>query len=100
MDMIADIFLGAGALGAAFYCHILGRRLKAFAGLENGLGGAIAVLSAQVDDMTRALDGARQTAGASADELEARVARAEAAALRLELLMASLHDLPQSGKAA
>ncbi|WP_062762317.1 DUF6468 domain-containing protein [Falsirhodobacter sp. alg1] len=96
MDMIADMFLGAGALGAAFYCHILSRRLRALSGLESGLGGAIAVLSAQVDDMTRVLEAARTTAGSSADALEDRVTRAEAAARRLELLVASLHDLPET----
>ena len=95
MDVIADIVLAAGAFGAAFYCHMLGRRLRAFARLEGGMGGAIAVLSQQVDDMTRALDMAQATAGDSADRLEERVARAEAAAKRLELLLASLHDLPK-----
>ena len=50
MDLIADILLVAGALGAGFYCFILGRRLNRFNDLENGVGGAVAVLSAQVDD--------------------------------------------------
>lgn len=95
MDLIADIVLAAGAFGAAFYCHMLSRRLRAFSRLETGMGGAIAVLSQQVDDMTVALDKAQDTAGQSADQLEERVARAEAAARRLELLLASLHDLPK-----
>lgn len=95
MDVIADIVLAAGAFGAAFYCHMLGRRLRSFARLEGGMGGAIAVLSQQVDDMTRALSMAQDTAGDSANRLEERVARAEAAAKRLELLLASLHDLPK-----
>lgn len=98
MDVIADIVLAAGAFGAAFYCWILGRRLRAFSRLDSGMGGAIAVLSQQVDDMTRTLAQARDTAGASADRLEERVARAEAAARRLELLLASLHDLPSGAK--
>ncbi|WP_128254863.1 DUF6468 domain-containing protein [Falsirhodobacter deserti] len=100
MDLITDVLLGAGALGAAFYCYILGRRLRAFSELEGGMGGAIAVLSAQVDEMTRALEAARATAGDSADKLEDRVARAEAAAQRLELLLASLHDLPTAPREA
>ncbi|WP_343080492.1 hypothetical protein [Ostreiculturibacter nitratireducens] len=94
MQFIADVLLGAGALGAAVYCFVLARRLKQFNQLENGMGGAIAVLSAQVDDMTKALEQARATASASANSLESLTARAEAAAERLELLMASLHDLP------
>lgn len=94
MTLIADVLLAAGAFGAAAYCYILAGRLKRFTTLENGMGGAIAVLSVQVDDMTRALDKARGSASASATSLEALTARAEQAAARMELLMASLHDLP------
>ncbi|AMY68033.1 DUF6468 domain-containing protein [Frigidibacter mobilis] len=97
MELIADILLGAGALGAAAYCLVLSRRLAAFTRLESGMGSAIAVLSAQVDDMTRALDRARGAATSSADALEGRTRRAEQVAERLELLLASMHDLPEPG---
>lgn len=93
--MIADLLLAAGAFGAAFYCYVLAGRLRRFSTLENGMGGAIAVLSAQVDDMTRLLDQARTAATGSASKLEDLTARAEAAAARLELLVAALHDLPE-----
>ena len=63
--------------------------------LETGMGGAIAVLSAQVDDMTVALEKARGAANGSAESLEDLTARGEAVAKRLELLVASLHDLPE-----
>ncbi|HEX9857988.1 MAG TPA: DUF6468 domain-containing protein [Paracoccaceae bacterium] len=95
MAFISDILLAAGAFGAAIYCYVLAVRLKRFSTLESGMGGAIAVLSAQVDDMTRALDRARGAATGSAASLEALTGRAEAAAARLELLLASLHDLPE-----
>ena len=62
MDIIADIFLAAGAAGAGLYCFILGRRLKRFNDLEKGVGGAVAVLSAQVDDLTKTLSAAQSTA--------------------------------------
>jgi hypothetical protein len=94
MDLIADILLVAGSFGAAIYCYVLSNRLKRFMTLENGMGGAIAVLSVQVDDMTRAVEKARGAATGSADALQALVIRAETAAARLELLVASLHDLP------
>jgi len=94
MELIADILLVAGALGAAFYCMVLSRRLRRFNNLENGMGGAIAVLSAQVDDMTRALEGARSSASDSSSTLVALTDRAEGVSQRLELLVASLHDLP------
>ncbi len=97
MDLIADILLVSGALGAGFYCFILARRLTRFTDLENGVGGAVAVLSAQVDDLRKTLAAAQGTAGESARSLEDLTERAEDAARRLELLVASLHDLPHSG---
>lgn len=93
MTMIADILLVAGALGAAFYCFVLGRRLRKFNDLENGMGGAVAVLSAQVDDLEKTLTAAQQQAAQSGAELEALTARAEDVRRQLELQMASLHDV-------
>jgi len=94
MELIHDILLISGALGAGLYCVVLSRRLNRFTNLENGVGGAIAVLSAQVDDMTKALDEARTATHSSADSLKSMTGRAEGVAQRLELLVASMHDLP------
>ena len=94
MDVIADILLVAGALGAGFYCFILARRLTRFNDLENGVGGAVAALSAQVEDLTRTLSAAQATASSSSESLSQLTVRAEDSARKLELLMASLHDLP------
>ena len=99
MQTIADILLVAGALGAGFYCFILARRLARFNDLENGVGGAVAVLSAQVDDLTKALTIAQQTADASTHSLDGLTDRAESVAKRLELLVASMHDLPPEATA-
>lgn len=98
--MIADILLVAGALGAGVYCFVLARRLAKFNDLEAGVGGAVAVLSAQVDDMTRTLKAAQQTAGKSAEKLEALTGRAEGVSKRLELMLAAMHDLPNPEKDA
>lgn len=94
MDVIADILLAAGAFGAGIYCYILGRRLNKFNDLEKGVGGAVAVLSAQVDDLTKTLAAAQSTASVSAETLTQLTERAEAMSQRLELQMASLHDIP------
>lgn len=94
--MVSDILLGAGAFGAAAYCVVLARRLKRFNNLENGVGGAVALLSAQVDDMTRTLDLARKAAGHSSDTLTALTERAESASRKLELMLAALNDLPEA----
>lgn len=96
MEAIVNVLMGAGALGAGIFCYVLSRRLSALSSLEGGMGGAIAVLSAQVDDMTRALTAARAAAGESAQTLQMLNGRAEQSAQRLELLMASLHDLPET----
>ena len=100
MNLISDILLSLGAFGAAIYCFVLSARLKKFTTLESGMGSAIAVLSAQVDDMTKALDRARTAATGSASGLEGLTTRAETVAQRIELLLASMHDLPEPGRAA
>lgn len=94
MEIIADILLVAGALGAGFYCYILGRRLNKFNDLEKGVGGAVAVLSQQVDDLNKTLTAAQNSASTSAETLTALVARAEDTSRQLKLQMAALHDLP------
>ncbi len=94
MDLIADILLAAGAIGAGFYCFVLGRRLNRFNNLETGVGGAVAVLSAQVDDLSKMLAAAQKTAAESTETLEQLTSRAEQTAQQLELQMASLHDIP------
>lgn len=96
MEMIADILLVAGALGVGLYCFVLARRLSRFNDLESGIGAAVAVLSAQVDDLTRTLASAQKTATTSASTLDKLTERADTVARRLELLVASLHDFPDN----
>lgn len=95
MELIANIMLAAGAFGLAAYCFILQKKISKFAQLEDGMGGAIAVLSAQVDDMTKVLTKAQSAAEDSTLKLNNLTTRAEASAIRLELLLSSLHDLPE-----
>jgi len=99
MEFIADILLVAGALGAGFYCYVLARRLSRFNDLETGVGGAVAVLSMQVDDLTKTLQVAQASAGASTESLVDLTDRAESVAKRLELMVASMHDIPDSAPA-
>ena len=94
MNLISDVLLSAGAFGAAIYCFVLSARLKKLTALESGMGGAIAVLSVQVDDMTKALQKAGGAASGSAASLDGLASRAEAAAARIELLLAAMYDLP------
>ena len=94
MDLIADMLLVAGALGAGVYCVVLSRRLSRFNDLQGGVGGAVAALSSQVDEMTRALERSRRAAGEQASSLERSTRKATEVSRRLELLVASMHDLP------
>ncbi len=96
MELIADILLVAGALGAGFYCFVLARRLKRFNDLEKGVGGAVAVLSAQVDDLNKSLMAAQKVSDGSSVVLNDLTGRAESVAQRLELMMASMHDIPEA----
>lgn len=93
IEIIADVLLITGALGAGLYCFVLARRLSRFNDLESGMGGAVAVLSAQVDDLTKTLQAAQETASDSTLSLNGLTERAETVARRLELLVASMHDL-------
>lgn len=98
MELIADILMIAGTMAVGVYCVVLARRLSRFTDLEKGVGGAIAVLSAQVDDMRKTLISAQKTAAGSAAKLEDLTLRAEDASRRLELLIASMHDVPEAPK--
>ncbi len=97
MQLIADFLMATGAFGAAAYCYVLSNRLRRFTALETGMGGAIAVLSVQVDGMTRALESARLAAQKQSEGLQGQTAKAEAVAAQLELLLAAMHNLPRAG---
>lgn len=96
MEIIADIAIGSGALLAAAYCMLLSRRLRALTRLDGDVGRAIALLSSQVDQMTKALSNAEAGTAARAQSLSTQIAAAEQAARRLELLMAA--DRPQPAR--
>lgn len=95
MDLISDFLLISGALGAAIYCIVLSRRLKKLNDLEQGVGGAVALMSNQVDGMSKSLTQAQAAAKGSTASLIELTNKAEQSAKHLELLLASLHDLPE-----
>lgn len=90
MESIADILLVCGAFALAFYCLVLARRITGLKKLDQGLGGAIAALSRQVDGMQASLESAKRISGASAQDVTDMTARAEIAAGRLEILLAKV----------
>ena len=93
MQTVIDIIVILGTGVATIYCYILGKRLKKFGDLDGGIGSAIAVLSCQVSSMKQVLDRANVNASSSNAKLDDTIERAEIVQRRLELLIASLHDL-------
>ena len=96
IDLVADALLLGGTLCACAYCFVFSRRLKKLSSFESGLGGAIAVLSTQVDDMQRVLKETEATAGEASSQLKDLVQEADDAAGNLEVLLASLTDMPEA----
>jgi len=94
MTLVADILMLGGVLAAALYCAVLSRRLRQLTRLDEGMGAAIAALSRQVAEMTHTLEATRNAAAGTAGEIDRATVRAEAAARRVELLLAALGDLP------
>jgi hypothetical protein len=96
MEFFADILLVAAASGAGIYCFVLSRRLTRLNDLESGFGSAVAVLSAQVDDLTRALAVSQISTSEASATLNLLTKRAEGVAQRLEIMVAAFHDLPDT----
>jgi len=94
MALISDLLLVAGALAAGFYCFVLSRRLRAFKDAESGVGQVVASLSQQVDDLNKSIATARLETRSSSGVLSELTQRAESVAQRLELMVASMHDIP------
>lgn len=99
MDLIADLLLAIGAIGAGIYCVVLSRKINQFQSLDKGVGGAVAVLSSQVDELNNSMVTAKTVSQDSEQALAKMTDRAEFIARRLELLMASMHDMPEAEKA-
>lgn len=98
MALISDILMVAGALGAGFYCFVLSRRLSAFKDAESGVGQVVTSLSQQVDELNRSIEVARLEASSSSGALSELTHRAETVAQRLELMVASMHDIPDQSE--
>ena len=92
MDMIADALLLAGAITAALYCWVLAKRVKGLNDLDTGLGSAIANLSSQVNDMQAALKTTQSVTGSTISEMEELADRAERAAEKLKLMLATVQE--------
>ena len=98
MAFISDIMIISGTLIVALYCGILSRRLKRLTGLDSEVGQVIRKLSDQIEALAVSVETASQAGKRSVANLRKETKNAEDAARHLELLIASLHGLPQSQK--
>lgn len=98
MDHLLQLVLLIGGLGLGAFCFSLMRRLRKLNDLESGLGGAIAVMAAEVDRLERAIRAARDEATAASESLadEIETARRERAIwdLRQRIGLAAARPAP------
>lgn len=100
--MSVDVLLQSGlilaSVGLAIFCLVLARRLRRLNDLETGLGGAIAVMAAEVDRLERAMREARDQATGASEELAQQIVAArkerELWDLRQKLGVAALPERP------
>lgn len=76
LDTLLQAALIVASIGLAIFCVVLARRLRRLNDLETGLGGAIAVMAAEVDRLERAIRTARDEATTASQSLSDEIARA------------------------
>ncbi|MBL4628340.1 MAG: hypothetical protein JKY00_09950 [Roseicyclus sp.] len=91
----ADILVIFASLGAMAYCMILSRRLSRLTSFDKGLGGAIAVMSSQVDEMKAALREAKAGSDGAGNQLHNLVHQAREISSELEMMIAACHDFAE-----
>ena len=96
MHYYSDFLLIFAVVASIAYSLILARRLKAFSDLDNGIGDVIDNLSSQVEKLRQTIDDAQNSATRTNVHMTDLTHRAETASHKLELLLASMHDLPKS----
>jgi hypothetical protein len=95
LSLVADLLMIVASCGAAIYCLILSRRLSRLTSFDKGIGGAIAVLSAQVDEMKAALAEAKSGTEGAGRQLRDLVGQAQEISGELELMIAACHDFAE-----
>ena len=76
IEYLFQTALTVASVGLAGFCFLLARRLRRLNDLETGLGGAIAVMAAEVDRLERAIRAARDEATDASKALAAEIATA------------------------
>lgn len=77
MALLLQIPVFVFLFATLFYCAVLARRVKNLNDLEFGLGGAIAVMTSEIDRLDRALAGAKADALNATEALSKEIERAK-----------------------
>jgi hypothetical protein len=92
MDLIMNGLLLTATLFAGLYCWVLSGRVRALKSLDSGLGAAIVTLTRQIELARGTLEEARSAARDGRADLSQLVARGDATAAQLRILLAALKD--------
>lgn len=95
-SLVTDLLLLSASLGAAAYCMVLSRKLANLGSFDKGIGNAIAVLSAQVDEMKMALGEAKAGTDSAEQNLSDLVRQAQDISAELEMMIAACHDFAET----
>lgn len=76
VEFIFQSVLVVASVGLSGFCLLLARRLRRLNDLETGLGGAIAVMAAEVDRLEKAIRAARAEATEASESLAGEITRA------------------------
>ena len=85
IETILQGIFASGSLGLVVFCVVLARRLRKLNDLETGLGGAIAIMAAEVDRLEKAIVAARDEARAESEALAKEVSRSRGERANWEL---------------
>ena len=77
VSLILQGALVVAGLAVAGFCHVLARRLRKLNDLETGLGGAIAVMAAEIARLEAALAAAQAGATTASDGLAREIEKAK-----------------------
>ena len=96
LSIVTDLLLVTASVGAAAYCMVLSRRLTRLGSFDQGIGSAIAVLSAQVEEMKTALGEAKAGSDGAGQHLNGLVRQAQDISAELEMMIAACHDFAET----
>ncbi|WP_157994832.1 hypothetical protein [Paracoccus tegillarcae] len=89
-----------GSVTLMVFCVVLARRLRRLNDLEDGLGGAIAVMAAEIDRLEKSIHSARREATTASEALANQLQQAKAERDRWSLHLKMRDVVPQSPEGA